>query len=217
MDRSSLAVGPGQGPGCAPGSLPADRGQDRSALSPAGLRSAQAEAEIHDPGAGAGRAGAFSRVPGHPLTWMREATLLALPSRHEGLPTVLIEALDCGTQIVATDCPGGLAEIQEDGKYGQFVPVEDHTTLAQTMLSNLNGTFHVPSETITRPGPKISPLKMPKSSIWKHCLAKYSPHLYTSRLTRYARYVKMFFFSAAKTALSASPPKYSRPEPRISL
>ncbi|WP_083803899.1 glycosyltransferase [Desulfonatronospira thiodismutans] len=86
----------------------------------------------------------FSGFQENPLPWMREATLLALPSRHEGLPTVLIEALACGTQIVATDCPGCSAEILEGVKHGQLVPVDNPTALAQAMLRTLNGTFHVP-------------------------------------------------------------------------
>ncbi len=88
----------------------------------------------------------FAGFQNNPLPWMREATLLVLPSRHEGLGNVLIEALACGTQIVATDCPSGPAEILEGGKYGQLVPVEDPTALAQAMLSSLNSTFRVAPE-----------------------------------------------------------------------
>ncbi len=85
----------------------------------------------------------FGGFQDNPLLWMREANLLVLPSRHEGLPNVLIEALACGTQIVATDCPGGSAEILEEGKYGQLVPVENPEALAKAMLRSLNGDFHV--------------------------------------------------------------------------
>jgi glycosyltransferase involved in cell wall biosynthesis len=90
----------------------------------------------------------FAGFQDNPLPWMREATLLALPSRREGLPNVLIEALACGTQVVATDCPGGSAEILEDGKYGQLVPVDNPAVLAEAMLRSLNGTFRIAPETL---------------------------------------------------------------------
>ena len=88
----------------------------------------------------------FAGFQDNPLPWIREATLLVLPSRHEGLGNVLIEALACGTQIVATDCPGGSAEILEGGKYGQLVPVDNPAALAQALLRSLNGTFRVDPE-----------------------------------------------------------------------
>ncbi|MCZ7600075.1 MAG: glycosyltransferase [Gammaproteobacteria bacterium] len=56
----------------------------------------------------------------NPLPWMREAEVLVLSSRHEGLGNVLIEALACGTQIVATDCPAGPAEIPTAAGMGSW-------------------------------------------------------------------------------------------------
>jgi glycosyltransferase involved in cell wall biosynthesis len=47
-----------------------------------------------------------------------------------GLPGVLIQALACGCPVVSTDCPGGAAEILEDGHYGSLVPVGDDRALA---------------------------------------------------------------------------------------
>lgn len=79
----------------------------------------------------------------NPLPWMREAEVLVLSSRHEGLGNVLIEALACGTQIVATDCPAGPAEILDGGRYGQLVPVEDTEALAKALLRSLDRHFYV--------------------------------------------------------------------------
>ncbi|NJO20072.1 MAG: glycosyltransferase [Spirulinaceae cyanobacterium RM2_2_10] len=47
-------------------------------------------------------------LPGYvenPYAYLSRAAVLALSSRFEGLPTVLIEALACGCQVVATDSP----------------------------------------------------------------------------------------------------------------
>jgi glycosyltransferase involved in cell wall biosynthesis len=58
-----------------------------------------------------------------------EATLFVLPSRFEGYPNVLLEALAAGCPVVATDCPGATAEILDDGRYGSLVTADDDDAL----------------------------------------------------------------------------------------
>lgn len=73
----------------------------------------------------------------NPYPYMRAAALFVLSSRWEGLPTVLVEAMACGTPVVATDCPSGPAEILEDGHFGRLVGVADPAALAQGILAEL--------------------------------------------------------------------------------
>jgi glycosyltransferase involved in cell wall biosynthesis len=68
---------------------------------------------------------------------MRHASAFVLPSRWEGLPGVLIEALATGTPVIATDCPGGSREILESGRWGELVPVDDPAALAAAMARTL--------------------------------------------------------------------------------
>lgn len=71
------------------------------------------------------------------LKKMSEASFLVLPSYTEGFPNVLLEAMACGTQIVATDCVGGTAEILANGKWGKLVAVNDDRKMATTLLASL--------------------------------------------------------------------------------
>ncbi|EAT13124.1 glycosyltransferase [Bermanella marisrubri] len=50
----------------------------------------------------------------NPYAWMKRAELTVLSSDYEGLPTVLIESLICGTPIVSTNCTYGPSEIMTD-------------------------------------------------------------------------------------------------------
>ena len=65
----------------------------------------------------------------NPYRYMRRAGLLALSSCWEGLPTVIIEALACGTPVVSTDAPYGPREIL--GRWGDLPPVGDAPALAR--------------------------------------------------------------------------------------
>lgn len=73
----------------------------------------------------------------NPYAFYAAADCVVLSSRFEGLPTILIEALACGSRIVSTDCPSGPREILEDGKYGILVPVEDAAALADGIERSL--------------------------------------------------------------------------------
>lgn len=72
-----------------------------------------------------------------PYAVLSRADLFVLPSRWEGMPAVLIEALAAGCPVVATDCPGGVAEVIADGKLGSLVPVDDAPGLARAMVGAL--------------------------------------------------------------------------------
>ena len=79
----------------------------------------------------------FPGFVSNPYAFMSKASLFVLSSRHEGLPTVLIEAMACGCPVVSTNCPFGPDEILEDGRWGELVPVGDAKALAEAMLRAL--------------------------------------------------------------------------------
>ncbi len=64
---------------------------------------------------------------------MAKAAMLVQSSKYEGLPGVLIQALACGCPVVSTDCPGGAAEILDNGRYGPLVSVGDVDALARAI------------------------------------------------------------------------------------
>lgn len=67
------------------------------------------------------------------------ASCLALPSRSEGLPCVVAEALLVGRPVVATDV-GGISELVDDA-VGRLVPPEDVPSLASALDAVLEERF----------------------------------------------------------------------------
>ncbi len=65
-------------------------------------------------------------------TWMAACDLLVLPSRSEGLPNVVLEAMGVGRAIVATRV-GGLPDLIEEGGNGLLVPSESPAALASAL------------------------------------------------------------------------------------
>ena len=80
----------------------------------------------------------FPGFQANPFAFMARAQAFVLSSTYEGLPTVLIEALACGTSVVSTDCPGGVREVLEGGKWGHLVPVGDDAALADAICETLD-------------------------------------------------------------------------------
>ena len=66
---------------------------------------------------------------------LNAADFFVLPSKHEGLPTVVIEAMACHTFVIATDC-GGSAEIM--GNTGILVEPQNSEKLAEALENALS-------------------------------------------------------------------------------
>ncbi len=57
-------------------------------------------------------------------SFMYHADYFWMTSRFEGAPIVIGEALSQGTPCIASNCPGGVGEMIEGGKYGALIPFE---------------------------------------------------------------------------------------------
>lgn len=79
----------------------------------------------------------FLGFVGNPYKYMKRADLLAHPAGHEGFGLVIVEALACGTPVVATNCPGGPSDILDGGAYGPLVDVGNPSQMADAMAATL--------------------------------------------------------------------------------
>lgn len=69
-------------------------------------------------------------------TWFSAASVFCLPSYAEGVPNVVLEAMACGTPVVATDV-GGIGEILP-AFAGALIPAKDAQALALTLEKALS-------------------------------------------------------------------------------
>lgn len=72
-------------------------------------------------------------VSGEVEAWMARAGLVVQPSRFEGFPNVVMEAMGLGAPVISANCPAGPADLIEDGVNGRLVPVEDVVALENAM------------------------------------------------------------------------------------
>lgn len=77
----------------------------------------------------------FSHFTDNPSEKYQNASIYALPSRHEGFPLALLEAANMSLPVVAFDCPNGPGEIVVDGVNGYLVEAGNVELFADRLLS----------------------------------------------------------------------------------
>jgi glycosyltransferase involved in cell wall biosynthesis len=92
------------------------------------VRELKLEADVH-----------FAGFDKNPFKYMSRCAVFALSSVHEGLGSVLIQAMACGAPVVSTDCPYGPNEIiAAPGQDGELVAVGDVNALAARIAALLD-------------------------------------------------------------------------------
>lgn len=74
----------------------------------------------------------------NPYKWMKYCDCFVLPSRKEGLPNVLIEAMYLGRPVVAARCLNIISEMIDEGINGYSCAVDDIEDLAGNMVKALS-------------------------------------------------------------------------------
>ncbi|MEN9903576.1 MAG: hypothetical protein RLZZ555_141 [Pseudomonadota bacterium] len=88
------------------------------------------------------RSGAEQLAPLYAL-----ADCLVLVSRSEGFPTVVGEAMACGTPVIATDV-GGVSELVADGSNGWLLEPESDEAIAESLAAALAEALSIGEETV---------------------------------------------------------------------
>ena len=68
------------------------------------------------------------------IKWYHKADIFILPSYHEGLPTVLLEAMSCGLPVIATNVRGN-RDLISHGENGILVPAYSPKKMAEAVSS----------------------------------------------------------------------------------
>lgn len=84
---------------------------------------------------------AFEGFVDNPYPYIKRSTLVAITSLHEAFPTICIEAMAFGIPTVAVDCPGGINELLDGGKFGRLVDSHDESLFAKAMLETIRKPF----------------------------------------------------------------------------
>ena len=74
---------------------------------------------------------------GNVQDWYERADLFLLPSRYEGFPNVLLEAMASGCCCISSDCPQGPAELICDGVNGRLLPNDANSETWAELVSVL--------------------------------------------------------------------------------
>jgi glycosyltransferase involved in cell wall biosynthesis len=98
----------------------------------------------------------FLGFRGNVLPYFRQADAFLLTSRCEGFGNVIVEALGCGTPVIAVRCDYGPAEILDNGRYGVLVESRDPLAIADAMdhVATLRKRF--PAELLRRRASEFS-------------------------------------------------------------
>lgn len=147
--RAALGIGPDERLLLAVGNLYAVKGHDvllravariaeRTDLSPWVLAIAGRGQELEPLQVLAGALGITSRVRflgfrQDVASLLHAADLFVHPSRSEGLPLAIVEAMSVGLPVVASDV-GGIPEVVRSGETGLLVPPEDAEALAEATV-----------------------------------------------------------------------------------
>lgn len=81
----------------------------------------------------------------NPYPLIRASQLLCIPSEHEGLPNVALEAMALGTAVVATNCSGSLRTLFGANERGILIQPGD----AQALAAEFSAAS-IPNEKLTR-------------------------------------------------------------------
>ncbi len=104
--------------------------------------------------------------PGEVPGWLQSSDFMVFPSHSEGLPQAVLEAMNCGLAVIATDV-GGTAEAVLEGRTGLLVPSRDPARLEAAIDALV-------TDEATR-------AQMGEAGL-AHALAEFDPLVHTKRL-----------------------------------
>ena len=85
-----------------------------------------------------------------PRKFYENADIFVLCSHFEGFGNVIVEALAYNCKVISSDCPSGPREILENGKWGILFPINNHESLANSIIDiskkNLFPNSHIRAE-----------------------------------------------------------------------